>query len=158
MIRTFKTRSDMETAALGASLAPALGPGDALLLAGDLGAGKSVLARGVMRALGVEGAIQSPTFTIMQPHSGTRLPVYHFDLYRLSGSDEFYAAGLGEFLDADGVCVIEWPLGEPLPASRISISIERGASDDERLVRMDFSRFARANEAISKLREWEAER
>ena len=88
MVLRLKTRSEDDTFALGRALGAFLRPGDSLLLSGDLGTGKSVLARGAARALGVEGPMPSPSFTIMFPYEGC-VPVYHFDLYRLSGPDEF---------------------------------------------------------------------
>ena len=91
MALRLKTRSQDDTFALGRALGAFLRPGDSLLLSGDLGTGKSVLARGAARSLGVEGPMPSPSFTIMFPYEG-RVPVYHFDLYRLSGPDEFEAA------------------------------------------------------------------
>ena len=83
MALRFRTRSEEDTYAFGRALGAFLRPGDALLLSGDLGTGKSVLARGAARALGVEGPMPSPSFTIMFPYEG-ECPVYHFDLYRLS--------------------------------------------------------------------------
>lgn len=151
----YLTHSDAHTAQFGAALAPLLGAGDALLLRGDLGAGKSVLARGVARALGVEGAMPSPTFTLAQPHEGARFPVYHFDLYRLADEEEFFAAGLDEMIDGDGVCLIEWPIEGLRPASRIEVWIERCADEAERRIRLDASHFARADELKKALLSWE---
>ena len=108
MALRLKTRSEDDTFALGRALGAFLRPGDALLLSGDLGTGKSVLARGAARSLGVEGPMPSPSFTILFPYEG-KCPVYHFDLYRLSGPDEFEAAGLYEWFGGAGVCLVEWP-------------------------------------------------
>lgn len=91
--------------ALAKRLAPGLRPGDVLCLTGDLGAGKSVLARALARALGVEGVITSPTYTYVREYRG-RLPVYHFDLYRMG--DEADSLWLDEYLFGEGVCIIEW--------------------------------------------------
>ena len=101
MALRLKTRSEDDTFALGRALGAFLRPGDALLLSGDLGTGKSVLARGAARSLGVEGPMPSPSFTILFPYEG-KCPVYHFDLYRLSGPDEFEAAGLYEWFGGAG--------------------------------------------------------
>ena len=91
------TRSEADTLSFAARLADMLMPGDTVLLHGDLGAGKSVFARGIARGLGVEGAMPSPTFTLLIPYEG-RHKFYHFDLYRLNDPDEFFAAGLDEFI------------------------------------------------------------
>lgn len=152
----YRTRSEADTAALGAAIGELLMPGDALLLQGDLGAGKSVLARGVARALGVSGAMPSPTFTLMQAHEG-RLPVYHFDLYRLADEEEFYAAGLDDYIDANGVCLIEWPMEGVLPISRIALSIARGDGEEQREIALDFAHFARAEQLRGALRDWEVD-
>lgn len=156
-MRCYATHSEQDTARFGASLAAHLAAGDALLLHGGLGAGKSVLARGVARALGVDGAMPSPTFTLVQPHEGAHAPVYHFDLYRLSDLDELEAAGLDEMIDADGVCLIEWPLNGLEPLSRIAVWIERGAAEDERRVRIDSAHFARGAALADALRPWEVD-
>ena len=104
----FTTRSEADTMNFARRLSPMLRPGDTVLLYGDLGAGKSVLARGIARGLGVEGPMPSPTFTLMQPYEG-RIPFYHFDLYRLADPEEFYEAGLDEYAFGEGAAVIEWP-------------------------------------------------
>ena len=150
-------RSDEQTAHFGAALAAFLAAGDALLLRGDLGAGKSVLARGIARGLGVEGPMPSPTFTLVLPHEGAKFPVYHFDLYRLADMDEFEVAGLDEMIDADGVCLIEWPLKGLVPRSRIECLIERGPSEDERLICLDASHFGREKELGKALEAWEVD-
>lgn len=131
----FVTHSESETARLGERLAALLEPGDVLLLRGELGAGKSVLARGVARGLGVEGAMPSPTFTLVCEHRG-RVPVHHFDLYRVSGEDEFYAAGLPDLLGGDAVSLVEWPEngGDALPEAHLEIDVEYGAGETERSI------------------------
>ena len=153
----YYTASAEDTAAFGAALAAGLGPGDCVLLRGDLGAGKSVLARGVARGLGVTSAMPSPTFTLMQPYQG-RCPVYHFDLYRLSDPDEFYAAGLDEYLGGDGVALIEWPQCADLePESAVYIDMARSAGDETRALTLTFAGLG-AREAALKgaLKAWEA--
>ena len=132
------THSESETMALAARLAPMLSPGDTVLLTGDLGAGKSVLARGIARGMGVEGPMPSPTFTLMIPYAVDGRKLYHFDLYRISDPDEYYAAGLDEFVGGDGVAVVEWPemAGlEPEPALRVRLM--RGEDDETRVIEIE---------------------
>ncbi len=135
---TYRTKSESDTMAFAAKLAPMLAAGDAVLLTGDLGAGKSVLARGIARGLGVTGPMPSPTFTLMVPYEAGGRKLYHFDLYRLSDPDEYYAAGLDEFVGGDGVAVVEWPqMAELDVAPALNIALERGASDDERRISIE---------------------
>ena len=98
-----------QTREIGKRLGQRLCPGDVLLLFGDMGAGKSELTRGIARGLGVEGYIPSPSFTILQVHDTGRIPLYHFDWYRLGGAEELYELSMEEYLYGDGVAVIEWP-------------------------------------------------
>ncbi len=103
------TESAAETEALGAELAPRLRAGDVVVLSGEVGAGKTTLIRGACRALGVEGPVTSPTFTIGQRYGGGRLPVAHLDLYRLEGLDGEEPALLDDYLDPGAVAFVEWP-------------------------------------------------
>lgn len=112
---------------LGQSLGACLRPGDVVLLRGEMGAGKSVLTRAAARALGVEGPVPSPTFTILNIHEGRAMKLYHFDLYRLEGADALFEMGLDEFIPArDGVCFIEWPqmAQEAMPQDVLEIVID----------------------------------
>ncbi len=120
------TRTPEETRALGAGLATQLRAGDVLLLHGDLGAGKSEFTRGIARGLGIGGPIASPSFTILNVYDEGRLPMYHFDWYRLSGEEELWDMGLDEYLGGDGVAVVEWPDRCPgaCPADCLSVAIE----------------------------------
>ena len=127
------TRSEADTLSFAARLADMLMPGDTVLLHGDLGAGKSVFARGIARGLGVEGAMPSPTFTLLIPYEG-RHKFYHFDLYRLNDPDEFFAAGLDEFIGGDGIAVVEWPeMAEIDPDPVLDITINRSEDMDTRV-------------------------
>ena len=94
--------------ALGESLGALLQAGDVLVLTGDLGAGKTQLTKGIAAGMGVEDDVTSPTFNILMVYDGERMPLYHFDLYRLDDPDQLEDIGLYEMLDGDGACVIEW--------------------------------------------------
>lgn len=116
--QTLRTRTAAETEALGARLGERLGPGDVVVVVGELGAGKTTLIRGACRALGVEGPVTSPTFTIGQRYRG-RLPISHLDLYRLGGLEDEDPALLDDYLDPASVAFVEWPaLAEPELAGR----------------------------------------
>jgi tRNA threonylcarbamoyladenosine biosynthesis protein TsaE len=97
-----------ETQQLGILLGELLAPGDVVLLEGDLGTGKTAFAQGIGRGLKVAQTINSPTFTILKEYSG-RLPLYHFDLYRVDRPEEFSLLGFEDYFASDGVCVVEWP-------------------------------------------------
>ena len=149
----YYTRSEEDTLRLAGRLAQALKPGDSVLLHGDLGAGKSVFARGVGRALGVTGAMPSPTFTLLIPYEGTQ-KLYHFDLYRLNDPEEFYAAGLDEFIGGDGVALIEWPeMAEIDPEPALHVTIARCDGDEQqRIIALENRGIAALDEAA--LAEW----
>ncbi len=119
------SRSVAETHVIGARLAAQLQPGDVLLLLGDMGAGKSELTRGIARGLGVTGYVTSPTFTILQVHDDGRMPLYHFDWYRLSDAEELYELSMDEYLYGEGVSVIEWPsrAEEVIPESYLEVEL-----------------------------------
>ena len=132
------THSEAETTALAMRLSPMLRPGDAVLLSGDLGAGKSVLARGVARGMGIDGAMPSPTFTLMIPYEAGGKRLYHFDLYRIADPDEFWAAGLDEYVGGDGVAVIEWPdMAGIAPEPSLTVRMARGSGENERRIEIE---------------------
>jgi tRNA threonylcarbamoyladenosine biosynthesis protein TsaE len=101
-------QDEAATASLGARIAKGLKPGDVVALSGDLGAGKTALARGILRALGVEERVPSPTFTLVQAYETPALTVYHFDFYRIENAGELSELGLDHALD-EGAALIEWP-------------------------------------------------
>lgn len=118
-----ETGSAAETEALGARLAERLGPGDVVVISGELGSGKTTLVRGACRALGVETPVTSPTFTIGQRYSG-RLPISHLDLYRLGGLADEDPALLDDYLGAETVAFLEWPaVAEPELGGRRVIEV-----------------------------------
>jgi tRNA threonylcarbamoyladenosine biosynthesis protein TsaE len=133
-----KLAAEADTARLGAAIAAGLQAGEAVCLSGPLGAGKSTLARALVRALTTpDEEVPSPTFTLVQFYEGPRLRVAHFDLYRLSNPDEAYEIGLDEALD-EGAAVIEWPerLAGRLPADRLDVEIGLADDDQGRRVRL----------------------
>ena len=105
---TVTLSDETATAALGARIAQGLEPGDAVLLKGDLGAGKTTLARAILRALGVEGHVPSPTFTLVQAYQAGELPVFHYDLYRIENPRELAELGIDDAIE-DGAVLVEWP-------------------------------------------------
>lgn len=121
-----ETKSELETLEFGKSLGEKASPGDIFLLKGDLGVGKTVFAKGFALGLGIEEPVVSPTFTIVHEYEG-RLPLYHFDVYRIADPDEMYDIGFDEYLYGDGVCLIEWPemVEDILPESAITIEIKK---------------------------------
>ena len=132
----YVTKSEADTMKFAGVLSGMLEKGDSILLHGDLGAGKSVFARGVARGLEISGPMPSPTFTLLIPYEGKR-KLYHFDLYRLNDPDEFYAAGLDEFIGGDGVALIEWPeMAEIDPVPRLDVKILRDDGGDDVNVRI----------------------
>src|SRR5215212_9556022 len=129
------TRSDEETRALGEALGRRLGPGDVVCLMGPLGAGKTTLAQGIARGLEVEDVVNSPTFTLVQEYEA-RLPVYHLDVYRLSGPEEGADLAIPDMIAAGGVLMIEWPerIDSLLPPDRLEVQL--APSGDERRLSM----------------------
>ena len=102
-------KDETDTLAMGAKVAPALAPGLVVYLVGELGAGKTTLVRGLLRALGHTGSVKSPTYTLIEPYLVSRLNLYHFDFYRFTSPEEYLEAGLEEYFTDDGVCLVEWP-------------------------------------------------
>ena len=105
---TYVTNSPAETEALGQRLAETLQPGDVIAYFGDLGAGKTAFTRGLAQGLGITDPVTSPTYTIVNEYLGGRLPLFHFDMYRLSSADDLFDIGWEDYLDRGGVCAVEW--------------------------------------------------
>lgn len=128
------TTSPDETRIVGASLAPTLLPGDVISLSGDLGAGKTVFVQGLATALGVDGGVTSPTFTIVHEYEG-RYPIIHMDVYRLDSFQEVLDLGFEELLDPQAILVVEWgeAVTQLFPRSYLEIEIRQLAEPDHRL-------------------------
>ncbi len=104
----FITHSPEETEKIGAALAKKLKPGTVIAYRGDLGAGKTAFTRGLARGLGYLDAVTSPTYTIVNEYLGGRLPLFHFDMYRLPSADDLWDIGWEDYLDRGGICAVEW--------------------------------------------------
>lgn len=134
---TLTSHAPEDTFALGERLAAVARSGDLLCLWGDLGAGKTVFAKGFGRGLGVQGTVASPSFILMAEHPA-RLRLFHIDLYRLSGVEDAFGGGLLDERQADGVTLIEWPdrLGSALPPERLDVRIDATA-EGQRTIRLE---------------------
>ena len=135
----FVTNSERETEELGVRLAGKLKPGAVVAFTGDLGAGKTAFTRGLARGLGIAERVTSPTFTIVNEYEGGRLPLFHFDMYRLGSSDELFDIGWEDYLARGGVCAVEWSenVADALEGGTISVKICRGASDSRRVISVE---------------------
>lgn len=117
--------ADADTLALGRQIAACLKPGMVVYLIGELGAGKTTLARGILRALGFQGRVKSPTFTLVEVYGISSLYLYHFDFYRFANPGEWRESGFGEYFNADSVCLVEWPeKAAGLPGPDLSIRLQ----------------------------------
>ena len=122
-----ETFSAEETFKFGENIGSKAVPGQVITLTGDLGTGKTVFVQGLAKGLGIDDYINSPTFTIVQIYESGRLPLYHFDVYRIEDESEMYETGLDDYMYGDGVCVIEWAemISGLLPEKRTDILIEK---------------------------------
>ena len=130
------TNSAQQTEQLGEKLGRILTPGTVLAYTGDLGAGKTAFTRGLAKGLEIPERITSPTFTIVNEYEGGRLPLFHFDMYRLGSSDELFDIGWEDYLVRGGVCAVEWSenVDDVLDSETIRVDIRRGESDDQRRI------------------------
>ena len=135
----YVTHSREETVNLGARLADALTGGTVVAFTGGLGAGKTAFVAGMARALGVKERVTSPTFTIVNEFEGGRLPLFHFDMYRLGSADELFHIGWEDYLARGGVCAVEWSenVAEAIEDDAIRVSIVRGDGDDDRIITIE---------------------
>ena len=127
----YVTNGEEETEALGRRLGQVLQPGAVVAFTGDLGAGKTAFTRGLARGLGCTGRVTSPTFTIVNEYEG-RIPLFHFDMYRLPDSDALFDIGWDDYLDRGGVCAVEWSeqVDDALPEDTIYVTISRHPDHD----------------------------
>ena len=135
----YVSNSPAETEDLGAALAERLKPGTVVAFSGDLGAGKTAFVRGMARGLGISERVTSPTFTIVNEYEGGRLPLFHFDMYRLGSSDELFDIGWEDYLARGGVCAVEWSenVSDAMEGDCIRVDIRRGAHDNQRLITIE---------------------
>ena len=135
-----KLNTEEDTRAFGLEIAEALEPGDVVALIGDLGTGKTALTKYIAAGLGITEEINSPTFTIVKEYRSGRIPLYHFDVYRIDDPDELYEIGCEEYFYGDGLCVIEWAdnISEILPDEVMRITIDYGANEGERIIKCGF--------------------
>lgn len=130
-----KIKNEEETGRFGRALAAQLMPGDIVCLVGDLGTGKTALTKAIAAGLGIEEHISSPTFNIVREYHSGRLPLYHFDVYRLSSPEELFETGAREYFYGQGVCVIEWAdlIADEIPSGSRIIRISYGDREGERI-------------------------
>lgn len=133
-------KNEQETQRFGHQLAKHLKPGDVVALIGDLGTGKTALTKAVAAGIGVTEMITSPTFTIVCEYHEGRMPLYHFDVYRVYDPDELFEIGFEEYLFGAGVCLIEWAdlIDDILPSNTIRVEIAYGEEMTERIYEISF--------------------
>ena len=126
----------------GLKLSESLKAGDVIALVGDLGAGKTTLTKAIAKGLGIGEMITSPTFTIVQEYEGGRLPLYHFDVYRICHAEEMYELGYEEYFYGPGVCVVEWAnlIEALIPADSIKITLSYGTEENQRILEIEGER------------------
>ena len=130
---TVITKSPEQTEMLGKKLAAFLRPGDVIAYYGDLGAGKTAFTRGLAAGLGIREAVTSPTYTIVNEYLSGRMPLFHFDMYRLSSSEELFDIGWDDYLERGGVCAVEWSenVADAIPPDAVRVAIERAPGGDD---------------------------
>ena len=130
----FITNSPAETEEVGMKLAKVLSPGTVIAYRGDLGAGKTAFTRGLARGLGIQDPVTSPTYTIVNEYLGGRLPLFHFDMYRLGSADDLFDIGWDDYLERGGVCAVEWSenVAEAMENS-INVTIEKLGEESRKI-------------------------
>lgn len=130
----YTTNSPMETEAIGAALGKILPPGSVIAYRGDLGAGKTAFTRGLARGLGCKEIVTSPTYTIVNEYLGGRIPLFHFDMYRLRSSDDLFDIGWEDYLDRGGICAVEWSENvADAMEDAVTITIEKLGEDSRQI-------------------------
>ena len=130
----FITNSPAETEAIGGALGQRLKPGTVIAYRGDLGAGKTAFTRGLARGLGCREIVTSPTYTIVNEYLGGRIPLFHFDMYRLRSSDDLWDIGWDDYLERGGVCAVEWSENvDDAMEDPIIITIEKTGEESRRI-------------------------
>ena len=139
-VKEKKITGEEQTRAFALELAEGLEKGDLIALSGDLGTGKTAFTRYIAEGLGITETVTSPTFTIIQEYRSGRLPLYHFDVYRVNDEDELFELGYEEYFYGDGVCVVEWAdlIEDLLPEGALRIHIDYGEKEDERIFECSF--------------------
>lgn len=137
-MQKFVSTSPAETEALGEKVAAKLNPGNVVALFGGMGMGKTTLTRGLARGLGVPDGVSSPTFALVHEYEG-RVPVYHFDMYRVQNWDDLYSTGFFDYLDTGGILIVEWSenIENALPENSIQIRISLGNTENEREITIE---------------------
>ena len=132
------TNSTAETESLGESLAARLKGGEVLALFGPMGMGKTAFTRGLARGLGVQGGVSSPTFALVHEHAG-KIPLYHFDMFRVTSWDDLYSTGFFDYLESDGVLVIDWSenIEGALPENAVRITVYPGETENQRVFQIE---------------------
>ena len=136
-MKIFESDSRQETVRIGEELAGELKGGEVIAFRGDLGSGKTCFTSGIAKGLGFEGDVTSPTFALINEYFGGRLPVFHFDMYRISTWDELYSSGFFEYIEQNGVVVAEWSenIENALPDNTIYVEFTK-TGDDKRTIRI----------------------
>ena len=134
----YVTDTAEQTEALGAALARRLAPGDVVAFYGDLGAGKTAVVRGMARGLGIRESVTSPTYTVVNEYISGKLPLFHFDLYRLSGPDDLFDIGWEDYLERGGICAVEWSeRAQSLLSDALRVTIRMGDSPERREINIE---------------------
>lgn len=138
--RIIQINDEEESKKFGFELGRNAAAGQVIALAGDLGTGKTTLTKAIARGLGITETVNSPTFTIVKEYYSGRIPLYHFDVYRIGDPDELFNIGADEYFDGSGLCVVEWAdmVQEELPEDSLYIYIEYGEKEGERIYKCTF--------------------